>query len=69
MLNRRFSFVEAGPAVAESQAAFVACPMILQVICCPQAESLRELYRVAFERAVELHRPSRWAPLYAVCQN
>jgi hypothetical protein len=70
MSLRRFSFANAKHLKPEPQAAFVACPMVVaQMACCSQQESLREIYRVAFERAWELHRPSRWAPLYAASQN
>lgn len=70
-MSLRFSFANAVQPAPESQAAFVACPMVLAQVacCCSQQEAIREVYRVALERAQELHRPSRWAPLYAACQN
>jgi hypothetical protein len=46
--------------------AFVACPVVLiPVGCCAMAD----IYRIAYERACELNKPSRWAPLYQTSPN
>jgi hypothetical protein len=34
-----------------------------------QMEYLREIYQLAYEQACEIHRPSRWAPLYVANAN
>jgi len=55
------------PAVSE---AFVACPAMLVQFACPaQADAMREVYRIAYEQARDLHRPSRWAHLYQATSN
>ncbi len=67
MTSRRFSWITAEPAPATT-AGFVPCPVALAA-CSPHHDRLGEIYRIAFEKARELHRPSRWAKLYAECSN
>jgi hypothetical protein len=56
--------------VSAASQAFVACPAVLVQFACPaQAEAMREVYRLAYEQARDLHRPSRWVPLYQTLNN
>jgi len=48
---------------------FVACPTALALASPAQFERLQEIYRLAYEKARELHQPSRWAPLYLAMAN
>jgi hypothetical protein len=53
-----------------SVGAFVAIPLAtIQSVyaCC--GDALRDAYRIAFERAVAVNQPSRWAHLYADSAN
>ena len=69
MLANRISFAVAEPEPVFSSG-FVACPaVVVQSGCCTFPETLRDIYRVAYERACETHRPSRWAPLYLANTN
>ena len=70
MFSRRFSFSDVEPVVTSS-AAFVACPVSLVAAsgCMAQVDRVQALYQAAYERARELHRPSRWAPLYGALVN
>jgi hypothetical protein len=68
MFSRRFSLSVAKP-VSTIPEGFVACPMLVVSGYPVQQDRMREIYQLAYERACELHRPSRWAPLYDVCPN
>lgn len=62
----RFTLAEPRPV---SQPAFVAFPVALLPIACGGVALVTEIYREAYERAREINRPSRWAPLYAASEN
>jgi hypothetical protein len=69
MLSRRFSLNFDEAQVQQTGSAFVAYPMIGGNGCFARDEALMQIYRIAYEQARELHKPSRWAPLYQVCAN
>ena len=62
----RLTFAEPTPVL---QPAFVAVPVALLPVACGGVALLAEIYRHAYERAREINRPSRWAPLYAASEN
>jgi hypothetical protein len=65
MAVRRISPVSNQRPVIQFAAAFVALPTAhAKSTAQPQAASMLEIYRIAYEQACELHKPSRWAPLY-----
>jgi len=70
MVSSRFTFPVAQPVVSVGIAeAFMAFPIAMVKADACQQERMREIYQVAYERARELHRPSRWARLYLPSWN
>jgi hypothetical protein len=71
MLSRRFSLsFDNADTPQTTSAAFVAFPIVgPSGGCFARDEALMQIYRIAYEQARELHKPSRWAPLYQVCSN
>ncbi len=67
MVSRRFTFANSQPA-ATIPDGFVVCPMVT-FGGGEHQERVREIYQLAYQQACELHRPSRWAPLYAPSLN
>jgi hypothetical protein len=67
MSSSRITFASASkPAVAE---AFLPFPIAAAVPDVRGQETLREIYRIAYERACAIHRPSRWKGLYQPSMN
>ncbi len=69
MLSRRFTIALDAANLQPPTPAFVACPWIGAIGCFARDEAIMQIYRIAYEQARELHKPSRWAPLYQVCSN
>jgi hypothetical protein len=69
MLPRRFTATLDAANLQPHTPAFVAFPWIGATGCFARDEAIMQIYRAAYEQARELHKPSRWAPLYQVCTN
>jgi hypothetical protein len=67
-MNSRIALLSVSRIQTVPEPAFVACPPALAG-CCAPSDAIREVYRQAYEKALEINRPSRWAPLYVICEN
>ncbi len=68
MFSERFSVTLEPPSAPPRNEAFVVCPITLGA-CSAQVEAISNIYRLAYEEARDLHKPSRWSPLYQACLN